>query len=862
MDKTTYKAPKEKVISEANSRGEFFREADTRAKLIDPLLHTAGWSENLITREFPISIGRIEVIGETHRRASPKKADYILRFTPHGEALAIVEAKEEIASSTKGMLQAKEYAKKLGLLFAYATNGREIEEFDFLTKKQISLNKFPTPKELKTRYASITLKDVIEKSRTEKILNQPYYYAPSFNLRYYQETAVNCAVNRISKGDKRLLLTLATGTGKTVIAFNLVWKLLKSGFFKKALFIADRNFLRNQAYNMFAPLDDARALIEEGKTPKQRDVYFSIYQSLYSPSKSGKRLFENYPSDFFDLVIIDECHRSGFGTWNDILKHFSGAVHLGMTATPKRTDNIDSYKYFGEPVYTYSYGQGVQDGYLAPFIIHRILTDIDKDGKLTIEEAKSKGAEVVYTAGEEVKDIYTQREFERKITLPDRTREITKHLAKLLRAFDPMAKTMVFCVDSDHAELVAKELQNEFADFGFDNYAVPIIARTGDINEAEYERFKDSEKSTPVIATTVDLLTTGVDVPSVRNVVIIKPISSKIVFKQIIGRGSRIDEITDKHFFRIIDYIGATRLFDDWERIPDPGPVGPEGTPSFFVSGMVVDEESQEPIPGATVILQRAVNQQLYEKSDGEGKFTFANLPQKKYNLGLRAAGYKPRSISIRPRDNPKEFAVIELSPLIRKFRKVLVKGLPVHIAEEERLVLEKEGKMLNTEEYIRFAGKEVIKYVRRRDDLRSVWVDPHRRASFLDELSQKSIYPDVLAELLKRPDVDGYDLLAHVAYGDIPLTRDERVESLKNREQEFLSNFAENARGVVFALLEKYRLSGVEEIENPMVFELSPFDRMGKMIGIQKIFGSIEALRDAITDVRYRLYPAYVQSN
>lgn len=834
-------------------------EADTKAKLIDPKLHGIGWIEDLVSREYAISIGRVEIIGETHRRSSPLRADYILRLNQHGEALAVVEAKEEGFPATRGMSQAKDYARKLGLLFAYSTNGHEIEEFDFLTNKQRTVKDFPSPQELKQRYISAILKGAVDKEKSEKILNEPYYFAPSFSLRYYQETSVHNAITAITNGNKRLLLALATGTGKTVIAFNLVWKLLKSGYFKRVLFIADRNFLRNQAFNTFEPFGDARILIEEGKIPKQHNVYFSSYQALYTENSSGKRLFEEYPPNFFDLIIVDECHRSGYGTWNDILKHFPDAVHLGMTATPKRSDNIDTYKYFGEPIYTYSFGQGIQDGYLAPFVVHRILTNIDKAGQLSIQEAKTKGAEVILPAeNEEGQDIYTQKEFERKITLPDRTREIAKHLGKLLKTFDPMAKTMVFCVDSDHAELMAKDLQNEFSDLGFDNYAVPIIARSGDIKEGEYERFKDSEKPTPVVATTVDLLTTGVDVPSVRNIVIVKPISSKIVFKQIIGRGSRIDPLTDKHFFRIIDYIGATRLFDDWERVPEPTPEEPGGEGNYFVVGIVVDEDLQEPIVGATVTLQLKVNEQLYERTDRDGRFTFSGLPAKKYHLSIRASGFKPRTVTLSTVENPKELAVIELAPSGNRPKKVIVKGLPIHIAEEDRLVLEKDGKTLNVEEYVSYAGKEVVKKIGHIEDLRAVWVDPQKRKDFLEDLTHDSVYPEVLAELLKRPDLDGFDILSHTAFGTIALSRDERTEALLNKEQRFLSSFSEDAREIIYTLLEKYRLGGIEEIENPMIFELSPFDAMGKIEGVQKKFGDIDKLKIAIAGLRNRLYPAF----
>ncbi len=830
-------------------------EADTRAQLIDPQLHGAGWGNDLISREFPISAGRIEIIGETHRRAAPRKADYILRLTARGEALAVVEAKDESKSAQEGMAQAKEYAQKLNLLFAYGTNGHEIEEFNFLTNTQVVIKEFPSPQELKKRYTKAILADAVAKNKAEKILEEPYYYAPSFSLRYYQETAVHNAITKITNGDKRLLLTLATGTGKTVIAFNLIWRLVKSGYFKRVLFIADRNFLRNQAYNVFAPFGDARALIEEGKTPRHQQVFFSIYQSLFSSGISGKRLFEEYEPDFFDLIVIDECHRSGFGSWNDILKHFTGAAHLGMTATPKRTDNIDSYKYFGEPVYVYSYGQGVQDGYLAPFVVHRILTNIDKAGKLAIAEAKSQGAEIITDDGAEPQDEYSQKEFERRVTLPDRTREIAKHLARFLKTFDPMAKTMVFCVDSDHADAMARELQNEFAEFGYANFAVPIIARNGDILEGEYERFKDSEKPTPVIATTVDLLTTGIDVPSVRNIVIVKPIGSKIVFKQIIGRGSRLDPLTNKYYFRIIDYIGATRLFDDWEKVPDPRPEEPEGEAMFLIAGVVLDAETQDPIPGATVVVQRRDNEQRYERADKDGLFTFADLPQKTFHLTARASGYKPRSLSLLPVEKTDQPEFIELVPYGTKPKKVLVKGLPVHIAEEERLVLEKEGKTLKVEEYITYAGKEVVGKVRHIEDLRATWLDPEKRKEFLDELSQKSVYPELIAELKNRPDLDSFDILANVAFGVVPLSRDERADQLEIQSARFLAAFSENAREMVHALLERYRLAGIEDIENPLVFQLPPFDRLGGIHEAEKRFGTIDKLKTTIINMRKRIY-------
>ncbi|RKX56828.1 MAG: type III restriction endonuclease subunit R [Thermodesulfobacteriota bacterium] len=429
-------------------------EADTRAKLIDPKLHSAGWKEENIRRDVYITLGKI--IDENGKRQKGKKPDYILYYASF--PIAVVEAKEESESHLAGIGQAKEYAQILDVKFAYSTNGHKIEEFDFITNTQKTLEQFPSPQELYQRYLEFIFED---KKIKQDPLNFPCYSAPGYKIpRYYQEVAIKKVIEAILKGRKRILLNMATGTGKTFVAFQIVWKLIKSGYFQRVLYIADRNFLRDQAYNEFFPFDKARALIEEGKAPKNREVYFSIYQALYSGE--DKKLYEEYPPDFFDLVIIDECHRSGYGTWKEILDYFGQAVHLGMTATPKQTDNIDTYAYFGDSVYTYSMGKGIEDGFLSPFQIFRIFTNIDKEG-LHLQEALHQGAKIYIPGDMDAGDFYTLENFEREIVLPDRTRTICAHLANLLRTFGPLQKTIIFCVDSEHASLVAKELQNHFS---------------------------------------------------------------------------------------------------------------------------------------------------------------------------------------------------------------------------------------------------------------------------------------------------------------------------------------------------------------------------------------------------------------
>jgi len=580
-------------------------EADTRAKLIDPCLHEDGWDESLITREYYFTSGRIYLVGDEHKRRKPKKADYLLKCASNFP-IAILEAKDESHGPADGIQQAKGYAQALDLPFAYSSNGRGIAEFNFLTNIQQSLDRFPSPKDLFERYQDKFLparhqeaaEEKAEFGKTDSLL-YPYQYEPCGKKpRYYQEAAIKRVLHRYLSGDKRILLTMATGTGKTFVAFQIVWKLYKAGHIRRVLFLADRNVLRDQAYNTFGPFEDARAIIEEGKAPKTRDIYFSIYQALYS-GQEGQRLFQRYDPHFFDLIIIDECHRSGYGTWGAILKHFSTATQLGMTATPKRDDNIDTYAYFckenkGEPAYIYSLGQGIDDGFLATYRVHKVRTNVDKDG-LHIEDAQSQGAEIYVPPDTELQDVYYMEEFEREITLPDRTEKICSHLAGLLNTFGPMKKSIVFCVNMEHAGQVAKELQNHFSHLGYSNYAVRIVSDEPDARTL-LEQFQDSDKLTPVVATTVDLLTTGVDAPSVKNIVFIRPVASQVVFKQIVGRGSRIDNITDKHWFRVIDYTNATRLFDDWDRPTDttrlPEDRGPRES---FLQGVVVTRKKAPP---------------------------------------------------------------------------------------------------------------------------------------------------------------------------------------------------------------------------------------------------------------------------
>ena len=764
-------------------------EADTRAKLIDPKLHESGWTEDAIQREYyltPTTGGRVVLEGNVERRERPKKADYLLRYRTY--PIAILEAKAESESHLAGMQQAKEYAARANIPFAYSSNGHQIEEYDFTTNIQRTLDRFPRPEELWERLGLVGAGLAPAPSRataraapTINPLLYPFHYSPISKMRprYYQEQAIYRVIERIIRGQKRVLLTMATGTGKTYVAFQIAWKLIKSGYMKRVLYLADRNVLRNQAYNTFEPFSEARDVIESGHALKSRDIYFSIYQAMYT-GEEGSRLYQQYPPDFFDLIIIDECHRSGFGTWNEILQHFSGAVQLGMTATPKRDDNIDTYQYFGEPAYQYSLADGIEDGYLAIYKIHRIQTNLDKEGLVLGHET------------------FTTKDFERVVRLPDRNDTIVRHLVGLVDAVDSaMNKTMVFCVDQEHAAAVTKRINNERRALGIADYAVRIVSDEGEFGREMLERFQDNDKPTPVVATTVDLLTTGVDAPNARNIVFLRPINSMVVFKQIVGRGSRICEEKGKLSFRIFDYVGCTELFED----PDF-----DGFPAFL-------EETDievEPVPEAMPIVKEAGPEWRLDKEP-------------------------------------------------RKVKKITISGLTVTIVEERYFEIEitATGQRLKPREYLKLSQEEVAARCRTLAELRAAWADKDRREALMRDLEAQNVSPELLARLLEAPDADAYDLLAHLAFNAPLVSRDERAKAFLNRNQDFLSRFKGKAREIIELLVDKYRVWGIEEIAKPEVFRVRPLSEYGTFMAITDLFQGAGNLRKAVDEMQVRLYAA-----
>ena len=806
---------------------EKISEADTRVKIIDPQLKSSGWKEEEISREFYFKKGKIVIEGSETKRGERKFADYLLLYKG-AFPIAEIEAKRYFKHPADGISEAKEKAGILGVKFAYSTNGEKFEEFDFSTNRQKTLDKFPTPQELYERWQRITAQKYPDFSKIPKDKNPfltPLYYDPHKEFRYYQLIGINKVIEAVLRGQKRILLTLATGTGKTYVASQIVWKLWKSGQIKKILYLTDRaKVLRDQAYNEFKALGDARERIIEGRTPKVREIYFATYQTLYAGDEND-RLYQKYPSDFFDMVIIDECHRSGWNKWYEILQHFEEAFHFGMTATPKRTDNIDTYKYFGEPVYEYNIDQGIEDGYLANYLVQRIFTNVDEKG-VNLKEAELEGAEI-YIPKEDpeivIKETYNAPEFERSIALPDRTKVICQKITELLERYGLMEKSIIYCVNIDHAQEVKKEIQNHFAHLGHPNYAVKIVAEDkADLNELE--NFRDSEKEVPVVATTVDLLTTGVDIPPVKNIIFLKTVSSLVLFNQIIGRGTRVDESSGKTFFRIIDFTGATRLLPDLrkERKPKKAPKGPY---DYFYKAQVFDAKTGQPLPdvSGTVILE--AHKTIIKKSDEEGLIFFENLPRTRIKLSLEKLGYNKKEFKIQP---VFDFKQVETITLTQKREgptpKITIKGIDVYIKSEDEILIEAGGRELTRAEYKEYSREGIRKRVINLKDLRSIWINDQNREEFLKDLLIQGISPEIISSVvLKRSDLDGFDALSYIAF-DVPIiSRDERARALIDLKQKFLQSFPEKAREIIFDLIEQYKIGGVDELK-PEVLTIHRF--------------------------------------
>jgi type I restriction enzyme R subunit len=785
-------------------------EADTCRKFVLPRLERAGWDEapHSFTEQRTFTDGRIIPVGKKVRRGKQKRADYLLRYT-RDFPIAVVEAKADHKKPAEGMQQAREYAEILGLKFAYSTNGKGIMEFDFINGIEQPVDEFPSPEKLWKRMAD-------EESLTEQQAGQlltPCNMVSGLIPRYYQDIAINRAVQAIIQGRPRVLLTMATGTGKTATAFQICWKLWNCRWNRagkhrrpKILYLADRNILVDDPMTKdFAPFGDALNKIEGGEVKKSRDIYFAIYQAI---AEDERRLgfYKEYAPDFFDLIIVDECHRGSARTdssWREILDYFQPAAKLGMTATPLRGESRDSYEYFGNLLYTYSMRQGIEDGFLAPYRLRRVITTADAAGwRPTKGELDRFGREVP-------DDEYAIKDFERVVALRARTVAIARHLTDFLKSTDRFAKTIVFCVDQEHADEMRRALNNLNADLvkKHPNYVCRVTSDEGGVGKGHLSDFQELESDTPVILTTSQLLTTGVNAPMVKNIVLARVVGSMSEFKQIIGRGTRVRDDYGKLFFHILDYTGtASRHFADTEF--DGDPVLIEET-QIDDEGRVIDEEiispEVDPEEGETII------------------------------------------------DDP----VIHTPPEAGEPRKYYIDGGEIHIAHEVVSELDADGKKLRVMEYTDYTAEKVRTLFPTAADLRVQWREAEPRHEIIEQLNQRGIDFEELARVTSQPEADPFDLLCHVAYNAPLRTRRERADRLRREQGDFFDRHGPEAGAILHDLLDKYAEHGHAEFIIPEVLKVPPISERGNVAEIIKHFDGPEKLRQAVAQLQTLLYAA-----
>ena len=781
-------------------------EADTCRKYVLPKLYAAGWSDDQINEQKSFTDGRIVPLGVKGRRRPCKRADYLLRYA-RDFMLAVVEAKAAYRLPGDGLQQAKDYAAVLGLKFAYSTNGHGIVEFDFTNGKERELDAFPKPADLWRRFRA---SEKIEDEEAASRLLTPANAAIGKGQRYYQEIAINRVVQAALQGKKRILLTMATGTGKTAVAFQVCWKLWSMRWNRagehrrpKILYLADRNILIDDPKDkMFTTFGDARWKIENGEVNKGRELYFAIYQAI-AKDENRPGLYKEYAKDFFDLIIVDECHRGSAkddSNWREILRYFEPAFQLGMTATPLRKDNRDTYRYFGNPVYTYSLRQGIEDGFLAPYRVHRIVTEWDAAGW-----RPSQGDLDRY--GRTIPDNeYQTVDFERAVALKARTQAIARNLTDFMKKTDRFAKTIVFCVDQEHADEMRVALNNLNADLvkQYPDYVCRITSDEGSVGKGLLSKFQELETTTPVLVTTSQLLTTGVDVPTCKNIVIARVVGSMVEFKQIIGRGTRVRDDYNKYYFNILDYTGsATRLFAD----PDF-----DGEPA-----LVTEQEMTE--TGET-INEIITEQTTVAEVEEEGGPTISDDAE-----GTR--------------------------------RKYYFDGGQVEIAAHLVYELDPDGRQLRVVKFSEYAAEKVRTIYPSAADLRRQWADPALRAEIIAKLEERGIDFDQLRATSNQPDADPFDLLCHLAFNGPLRTRRERADRVKKDEKSFFEKYGPEARAILTDLLEKYAEHGTAQFVIPDVLKVPPISERGNVIEIARLFGGPDELRQAVAELQALLYAA-----
>ncbi|HUX62124.1 EcoAI/FtnUII family type I restriction enzme subunit R [Sulfuricella sp.] len=768
-------------------------ESDICDLFITPAINKAGWEPmTQIRREVTLTPGPVVVRGNMSSRNKKKKkfADYVLSWEP-GVPVAVVEAKDNNHIVSHGIQQALGYAEILDVPSALSSNGDAFASHNKASaageniETEFPLESFPTPQDLWKRYKSYRgIED-----EAEKLVVQPYHLDVSGKEpRYYQVEAINRAVEAVAGGKKRVLLVMATGTGKTYTTFQIIWRLWKAGEVTRILFLADRNILVDQTLvNDFKPFGSVMTKIKNRKIDPSYEIYLGLYQAITGPDEEDK-IFKHVSRDFFDMIVIDECHRGSAAddsAWREILEYFNNAVQLGLTATPKETKYVSSSTYFGEPVYTYSLKQGIEDGFLAPYKVVRI--DIDKD-----IEGWTPPPGMTDDLGQAIEQReYNQKDMDRILVLNQRTKLVARRIMKYLNATDPFSKTIVFCEDVDHAERMRVALVNAAGQLALDNPKY-IMRITGDSVEgkAELDNFIDPESKFPVIATTSELLTTGVDTKTCKLIVLDKTIASMSSFKQIIGRGTRIDEENNKWFFTIMDFKKATELFRDLD---------------FDGEAVVIYEpgDDDDPVPP--------------DPEPGEG-------------------------------DDEGDGGVDE-TPGVYKVR---VSGVDVNIIAERVEYIGPDGKLI-MESYKDFSRKQIQKEFTSLDDFLNRWNSAAKKQALIDELEEHGIVLDNLATEIGK-DYGDFDLICHIAWGQPPLTRKERVNKVKKRN--YFTKYGEQARAVLTALLDKYADEGIATLESAKVLRLDPFKTIGTPVEIiNTIFGGKEKFETAIQELEQELF-------
>lgn len=783
-------------------------ERDICTKYITPALEKAGWDKNLqILEEVGFTNGRIYVRGKLTARGKRKRADYILYYKTN-IPIAIIEAKDNNHSVRSGIQQALDYANTLDIPFVFSSNGDGFLFHDKTSNNEnleteIALNDFPSPEELWNKYKIFKGFSTPE---VNKIIEQDYYFDSSGRTpRYYQQIAINRTVEAVASGKDRLLLVMATGTGKTYTAFQIIHRLWKSGAKKRILFLADRNALIDQTKRGdFKHFKDKMTVIKNRKIDKSYEVYLALYQGL-SGSDEDANAYKKFSKDFFDLIVIDECHRGSAkedSAWREILNYFNKATHIGLTATPKETKDVSNIEYFGEPIYTYSLKQGIDDGFLAPYRVIRVNLNVDVEGWRPDVGKKDKD-------GQEVEDrIYNRKDFDRNLVIDERTNIVAKKVSEFLKGYDRYAKTIVFCNDIDHAERMRSALISHNSDIAIQNdkYVMQI---TGDNEEGkrELDNFINPEEKFPVIATTSELMTTGVDAQTCKLIVLDSEIKSMTKFKQIVGRGTRINEDFNKLYFTILDFRNVTDLFADKEFDGDPIRIKPVSQDTDLIT--IIDEEETDD----TTITD----------NDGE-KIDFVKPDVRIPQVNEDRENYR---------------------------KKIYVNGIDVSVLISREMYFDNNGKPITTS--LKDHTKEIIKgQFASLDDFLQKWNNAEKKEVIIKELQEEGVMIEALQEAVDR-DVDLFDLICHVAFDQPPLTRKERANNVKKRN--YFTKYGEQARRVLETLLDKYTDEGVTNLESLEVLKVKPLADYGSPMEIINKFGNKENYLKAIKELEEELY-------